>query len=298
MSRRDRWAEASRLAAGAWQWTQAALDRGPAQNFEAELDARFARVKTNVGTYGTDPFGFDPRFARRFASLGARLYRHYFRVACFGIEQLPAGRCLLVANHSGQLPYDGMMIAMACFLQAEPPRAVRSMVDRFVPSVPFVSPALARLGQVLGTPDNCRRLLAAEEVIQCFPEGTNGLNKTFDRRYRLQRFGAGFARLALEMRAPVVPVAVVGAEEQAPSLGNARALAKLLGLPALPITPAPLFGALPLPVRYRLHFGAPIDLGADGRRDEQAVAEKVQAVKAQLQALVDAGVAARPAVFW
>ena len=292
------WNQTRRVASGLWRRTQAALDTAGVRDFEAELDARFARVRTNVGAYGVDPFGFDPSFARKFASVGARLYRHYFRVACFGIDQLPQGRCLLVANHSGQLPYDGMMIAMACFLQAEPPRAVRSMVDRFVPSVPFVSPALARLGQVLGTPDNCRRLLASEEVIQCFPEGTGGLNKTYDRRYRLQRFGHGFMRLALQMRAPVVPVAVVGAEEQAPSLANVRSVGKLLGLPALPITPAPLFGALPLPVRYRLHFGAPIDVCADDERNEHAVARKVKDVKTQLQALLDAGVAARSAVFW
>lgn len=261
------------------------------------LEARFARIKTNLGPYGVDPFGFDPSYVRKFIGIGTWLYRHYFRVEAMGLAHLPQGRCLLVANHSGQLPYDGMMIAMACFLQAEPPRAVRSMVDRFVPTLPFVSPALARLGQVLGTPDNCRRLLAAEEIIQCFPEGTGGLNKTFDQRYRLQRFGQGFMRLAMQMQAPIVPVAVIGAEEQAPSLYNAKPVAKLLGLPALPITIAPAFGAIPLPARYRIYFGPPQTFAADAGDDDEVVARNVQQIKASLQAMLDAGVAARTSVF-
>ena len=264
----------------------------------AEVNERLARVRTNVGPYGVDPFGFDPEYARRFLRFGSWLYRHYFRCETTGIHNLPRGRALLVANHSGQLPYDGMMIAMACFLEAEPPRGVRSMVDRFVPNVPFVSPALARLGQVLGTPSNCRRLLASEEIIQVFPEGVHGLNKAWKKRYKLQRFGQGFVRLALEAKAPIVPVAVVGAEEQAPSLSPMKPLARLLGLPAVPLTPAPFFGLLPLPVRYRLHFGEPIVLDGDANEEDEVVFDKVRQVKRALQALLDDGVRSRPHVFY
>ena len=138
---------------------------------------------------------------------------------CTGSSSVPAeGRVLLVSNHSGQLPFDGAMIEIAFLIDRDPPRAVRALMDTWVPTLPFVSTFMARCGQVVGTPENCRRLLAADEALLVFPEGTRGLNKLFRERYKLQRFGHGFMRLALESGAPVVPVAVVGAEEQAPGL--------------------------------------------------------------------------------
>lgn len=279
-------------------WSASVSEQLANMGTPAEVNERLARVRTNLGPYGVDPFGFDPDYARRFLRVGSWLYHQYFRCEAFGLEQLPKGRALLVANHSGQLPYDGMMIAMACFLVGEPPRAVRSMVDRFVPNMPFVSFALARLGQVLGTPSNCRRLLENDEVIQVFPEGVAGLNKPFKHRYRLQRFGQGFMRLALETKTPIVPVAVVGAEEQAPSLSAMKPLAKWLGLPALPLTPAPLCGLVPLPVRYRLHFGEPMLFSGDANDDEDAISSKVRQVKRALQQMLDEGVRQRPRVFW
>lgn len=263
-----------------------------------QMLARIDRIKTELGPEGVDPFGFDPAYVRQLIGFGSWLYRYYFRCQVFGIDNLPEGRCLLVANHSGQLPYDGMMIALSAFFDGEPPRAVRSMVDRFVPNVPFVSPTLARLGQVLGTPKNCERLLADEQAILVFPEGVQGLNKLYRDRYQLQRFGTGFMRLALKMRAPIVPVAVIGAEEQAPSFANLKGLAKMVGLPALPLTVAPFFGALPLPTRYRLHFGQPMVFQGDGDDEEPLVAAHVRDVKQRLQAMVVDGVAAREHIFW
>ena len=98
-----------------------------------------------------------------------------------GIERVPAdGRVLLVSNHSGQLPFDAAMIELALLLDMDPPRIARALVERWVPTLPFVAPFFARLGQVVGTPENCRRLLAAEEALLVFPEGVRGLNKTFD----------------------------------------------------------------------------------------------------------------------
>lgn len=263
-----------------------------------EMLTRIDRVKTQLGPEGVDPFGFDPAYVRQLIGFGSWLYRYYFRCQVHGIENLPAGRCLLVANHSGQLPYDGMMIALSAFFEGEPPRAVRSMVDRFVPNTPFVSPTLARLGQVLGTPQNCERLLGDDQAILVFPEGVAGLNKLYLDRYKLQRFGHGFMRLALKMRAPIVPVAVIGAEEQAPSFANLRGLAKMVGLPALPLTIAPLFGAIPLPTRYRLHFGTPMTFAGDADDEEPQVAARVQEVKRRLQSMIHDGVAAREHIFW
>ena len=263
-----------------------------------ELAARLERIPNQLGPYGVDAFGFDPRYLQRFLGLGAWAYSRYFRCQTYGIENIPAGRCILVGNHSGQLPYDGAMIATAVFLRGEPPRVVRAMVERFVPSTPFVSPFLARCGQVLGTPANCRRLLANEEIIQIFPEGTHGLNKTWRSRYQLQRFGQGFMRMAMEMRAPIVPVAVIGAEEQAPTLANLRGLARLLGLPALPLTLAPLGGLIPLPSRYRIYFGTPQLFHGDANDDDDLIVPKVDSVRATLQTMIERGLAAREHIFW
>jgi 1-acyl-sn-glycerol-3-phosphate acyltransferase len=264
----------------------------------AELEERLGRLPTKLGAYGVDPFGFDPLYIRRYLGPIVWAYRHYFRCQTFGIENVPEGRCLILANHSGQLPYDGAMIAAAVFLERDPPRAVRAMVERFVPSTPFVSPFLARFGQVLGTPENCRRLLGAEEVIQIFPEGVAGLNKTWKDRYKLQRFGQGFMRLAIEMNTPIVPTAVIGAEEQAPSLANLKRVGRMFGLPAFPLTIAPFAGIVPLPTRYRLYFGEPMRFTGDANDEDEVITGKVEQVKARLQTMIDEGLAAREHVFW
>ncbi len=269
---------------------------------DPELEARVDRIATKLGPYGVDPFGFDPEFLKKVVGLGAWFYRSYFRCECFGSENLPPGRAMLIANHSGQLPFDGAMITVALFLERDPPRYVRSMVERFVPSTPFVSMFLARCGQILGTPENCRRLLAAEEAILAFPEGVTGINKTWKHRYKLQNFGTGFMRLAIENHTPVVPVAVIGAEEQAPSFYNARFIGKLFGMPAFPITPTnpwlPLLGLLPYPTKYRIYFGEPLTFAGDANEEDDVVRQKVETVKSKLQAMLDEGLSKREHVFW
>lgn len=264
----------------------------------AAIEERLARVSTNLGPYGVDGFGFDPAALRRVLPSAAWMYRRYFRVATTGAHRIPEGRCMLIANHSGQLPFDAAMIIMAAFLEREPPRMVRSMVERFVPNTPFVSPILARLGQVLGTPANCRRLLEAEELIQIFPEGVRGLNKTFRRRYQLARFGHGFMRLAIQMQCPIVPVTVIGAEEQAPSLMNLRPVARFLGLPSFPLTVTPGFGLFPLPTRYRIAFGEPMYFGGHANDEEAVISRKVHQVRAVMREMLRDGIAARKHIFW
>ncbi len=279
----------------AWQRAQGRVADGLA---DATLQRRLEGMRFALGPYGVDPFGFDPAYIRHLIGPLAWLYRRYFRVQLSGIEHVPDGAALFVANHSGQLPYDGAMIGMGLFLEREPPLFLRSMVERFVPSTPFLSPALARCGQVLGTPDNCRRLLEAQQSILIFPEGVGGLNKSWDQRYRMQRTGTGFLRLAIEQRVPIVPVAVVGAEEQAPSFGSLRMAGRLLGLPGLPITPAPLFGLVPLPSRYRISFGPPMRFDGDANDEDAVIRAKADEVVACLQKMLDRGVAARRHVFW
>ncbi len=273
------------------RWVDARL--GP----EYEEATRALAVRQNE--YGFDPFGFH-RDSLRYAALIARFfYRDWFRTETFGLEQLPrSGGLLLVANHSGQLPFDGVCIGASMLLDAHPPRLVRTMVERFVPAVPFASYLFNRWGQITGTPDNCRRLLADGATILVFPEGARGISKPFSERYRLQDFGLGFMRLALQANTPIIPVAVIGAEEQAPAV-NLKPLARALGLPAFPVVPfPPFFPLVPLPTRYRLHFGAPLTFTGDPDDDDETITDKVRVVKSSIQSLIQLGLEERKNVFW
>jgi 1-acyl-sn-glycerol-3-phosphate acyltransferase len=276
-----------RLRGAMEKWTLA--QGGP------ELEARLARLVAPQNEYGVDPFGLELDFAKAAIAPVLWLYRSYFRVQTHDVEQVPAGRVMLVSNHSGQLPLDGAMIAMALLLEAEPPRVVRAMVEKWAPTLPFVAPFFARIGQVVGTPENCKRLLAAGETIMVFPEGTRGLNKTYDKRYRLQEFGSGFMRIALETQTPIVPVAVVGAEEQAPAFFDFKPVARILGFPALPVTPTLL--PLPLPVKYHLWFGAPLRFSGSAEDDDGELERKVYEVKQAIESLLERGLAARGSIF-
>lgn len=259
--------------------------------------ARLEKLTPPRNEYGIDPYGFDAEFAVAAVAPLLWLYRKYFRVTLHGIERVPSeGRVVLVANHSGQLPFDAAMIEVACLIEKDPPRAVRALVDRWVPTLPFVSTFMARCGQIVGTPENCRRLLAAGEAILVFPEGVRGLNKPFSQRYQLQRFGPGFLRLALESGAPIVPIGVVGAEEQAPALLDVKPLAKLLSFPAFPITPTLL--PLPLPARYHIHFGEPMRFQGSPDEEDEVLERKVDEVEDAVRALLARGLAERKHVYW
>ena len=151
---------------------------------------------------------------------------------------------------------------------------------------------------ITGTPENCRRLLGSEEAVLVFPEGARGISKPFSKRYQLADFGKGFLRLALEMQAPIVPVAVVGAEEQAPAV-NVKPLAKLLRTPSFPVVPYPPFVPLvPLPVKYRVYFGTPMTFTGDPDDDDTVLDEQVKQVKNAIQSMIHVGLQARKNVFW
>ena len=264
-----------------------------------DLAGRTKALVVRENEYGYDPFGLSRDSLKNAIRISQFLYRYYFRAEAYGVEHVPpAGRMVIVSNHSGQLPWDGLVIGAALFLEPARPRLVRSMVEHFVPSVPFASYLFNRWGQVVGTPENCRRLLAQDEAILVFPEGARGISKPFSKRYQLEPFGTGFMRLALEANAPIVPVAVIGAEEQAPAI-NLRRLARLVGVPSLPIVPYPPFVPLvPLPVKYRLHFGEPMTFGGDPDDDDEALAEKVTSVKRRIESMIHLGLRARKHVFW
>jgi 1-acyl-sn-glycerol-3-phosphate acyltransferase len=284
---------------GVGDWLRTRVDRFVDSRLGHDYHARSRALMVRENEYGFDAFGFNREWIKYAALVARFLYRDYFRCEVHGIEQVPpAGRVLLVANHSGQLPFDGLAIATALLLDAQPPRVLRTMVERFVPTVPFASYLFSRWGQITGTPENCRRLLAEDEAILVFPEGARGISKPFSQRYQLQEFGSGFMRLALETRTSIVPVAVVGAEEQAPAF-NLKPMARLLGTPAFPIVPYPPFVALlPLPVKYRIYFGEPMWFHGDADDDDEALDSHVRQVAHRIQSMIHLGLRERRRVFW
>jgi 1-acyl-sn-glycerol-3-phosphate acyltransferase len=265
-----------------------------------EFNERLARVPLNLTATGVDEFGMDPQWTKWALASVAFLHRKYFRTEILGKENVPAGRILLISNHSGQVPIDAALIGASLFMDVEPPRFMRAMVEKWTQTLPFVSLLFARVGQVVGVPENAKRLLENDEALLVFPEGVRGISKSFDKRYQLQDFGLGFMRLALETNTPIVPVAVIGGEEQYISVGNFGSLAKILRMPNMPILPQLLlpFGVLPLPTRYRIYFGEPMRFEGDPDDDDAVIEEKVFVVKATIQSMVNRGLKARKSVFF
>ena len=190
---------------------------------------------------------------------------------------------------------------MAMLLEAEPPRLVRGMAEYYLPQIPFFNVRLHRAGSVVGTPHNCIQLLENEEAVMVFPEGARGFVKPFSRRYQLQRFGLGFLRLALETETPIVPIGIVGSEEQSPAFADVKWLGGLVGSPAFPITPLfpwlGLAGFLPLPVKFRIRFGAPLRFEGDPNDDDAHIEKHVEVVKDRIRELLAEGLEERQSWF-
>ena len=194
-----------------------------------------------------------------------------------------------------------MLIGAAMFLDAEPPRIIRSMVEKWTQTLPFVGTTFSRVGQVVGVPENARRLLELGEAILVFPEGARGISKPFAERYQLTDFGLGFMRLALETDTPIVPVAVIGAEEQYISFGNVGRRGqgpRLAELPAHPAVCSSPAGSCPLPTKYRIHFGEPMCFEGDPDDDDAVIEEKVARVKGTIQSMLNRGLKERQSIFW
>lgn len=262
-----------------------------------EIDQRIRRLPTKLNEYGYDPWGFQPTVVAHALVGAAIFYRYWFRAETHGIEDLPRGRMLVIGNHAGQVAIDAMMISTAMALEADPPRIVRGMAEYWLPTVPFINVLMARTGSVVGTRKNCVDLLEAEEAVIAFPEGVRGISKLYNERYQLKDFGLGFMRLALEARAPVVPVAVIGSEEQAPSIANVGWLARLLGLPAFPVTLTwphlGLLGLIPFPVKYRIYFGEPMYFEGYHNDEDEVIRQKVEQVKQRIETMIEAGLEER-----
>jgi 1-acyl-sn-glycerol-3-phosphate acyltransferase len=253
-----------------------------------------------------DDFGFDPVYEKKVQPLFDFLYEKYFRVEVSGIENVPGeGRCLLVANHSGTLPYDGVMIKVAVKRAHAAKRDVRWLAEDFIFHFPFLGSFSNRIGAVRACQENAERLLRKEALVAVFPEGVKGIGKLFKERYRLQRFGrGGFIKLCLRTGTPIVPVAVIGAEEANPMIGRIEYLSKAIGVPYIPVTPTfPLLGPLglvPAPTKWKIAFGERVDLnyGPEAADDELLVGRLAEEVRGTIQAMLDRGVGTRQSIFF
>ena len=218
-----------------------------------------------TGDYEVDEFGFDPELLDSVLMAPMRpLYSRYFRVETRGLENVPdTGSALVVANHSGTVALDSVMTQLALLDHHPAHRNLRMLGANLVFSLPFVGEIARKGGHTLACAPDAERLLSEGELVGVWPEGFKGVGKPFSQRYKLQRFGrGGFVAAALRTGSPIIPVSIVGAEEIYPVLGNAKFIARLLGLPYFPLTPTfpwlgPL-GMVPLPSKWIIEFGEPI----------------------------------------
>jgi 1-acyl-sn-glycerol-3-phosphate acyltransferase len=253
-----------------------------------------------------DDFGLDEQTIRHARPVLEYLRRHYWRVDVAGIDELPAdGPVLLVANRSGILPYDGLMISHVVAESISERCRPRFLVADWLITLPFVQPFLARVGGVRACRENADRLLRTGRSVVAFPEGLKGAGKVFRQRYRLKRFGrGGVVRVAIEVGVPMVPVAVIGAEEAHPVLFKMETLARSIGVSFIPVTPTfpalgPL-GLLPLPSKWSIRFGTPIEtehLGARTAQDELLVSRMTEELRSEIQTMVDEDLRSRPGIW-
>ncbi len=254
----------------------------------------------------TDEFGYDRRFAEVVRPLLEFLYTVWWRVEPAGMENVPDdGAALIVANHSGVLPWDGAMIKVALRHEHPARRECRLLALDMFALLPVLAPWLAKQGEVRANPVNAERLLKRGELVGVFPEGVKGVGKPFKRRYKLARFGrGGFVRVALRTGAPIVPCAVVGAEEIHPMIGSADWVGRPLGFPYFPITPTfphlgPL-GVVPLPSKWTIDFGEPIPVESYGREaadDVMLVNRLSEQVRSTIQRMIDGRLARRRSIW-
>ncbi len=240
----------------------ASYESQPASTTATAAPAPAARPFHGPPPPSPDPFGLDPEFRRGWLTPLRFLFERYWRIETSGLEHVPdCGAALIAANHSGAVPADAFMLAVALELR-RPARCLRVLYDRFVDALPMLGPTYRRLGGVSASLANAELLLQRGEVVGLFPEGIAGVEKRCTDRYRLRPFKTGTARLAVRTGAPIVPVSIVGAEEAYPVVARLYRLGRLVGVPWIPVTATfPLCGiagALPLPTKWRIHFGEPI----------------------------------------
>jgi 1-acyl-sn-glycerol-3-phosphate acyltransferase len=270
-----------------------AADRG----LERKIAGALAFLRRRVtGDYEVDEFGFDAELTDSVLLAPFRpLYDSWFRVETRGIENIPdAGGALVVANHSGTVPIDGIMTSLAVHDHHPSRRYLRALGADLVFQLPFVGEFARKSGTTVACQPDAERLLSGGELVGVWPEGFKGIGKPFSERYKLQRFGrGGFVSAALRSKVPIIPTAIVGAEEIYPIIGNLKSLARLLGVPYLPVTLTfpwlgPL-GLVPLPSKWIIEFGEPMraDRYPDGAADDpMLIFELTDQVREAIQQMI------------
>ena len=276
--------------------------------FDPAIKAAFAAVTRVMRERIPDPatlpdFGFDPEFLKTVAPVLEFLWSRYFRIRLTGMENVPAeGAALLVANHSGGLPYDGAMLMHAMHAHHPAHRPLRPLVASFAFQSAWMRPVVARIGGVRASMQNALALCRTGQLIGVFPEGLRGVGKLYRERYRLTYFGrGGFVRLARTAGVPIIPVAIVGAEETHPVLAKLTRVAQPLGLPYIPITPTfPLLGPLgllPVPTKWSIKIAEPMHL-PPGAGSKEETLEMAETVRSKLDHMIAELLAARRSVLF
>lgn len=250
-----------------------------------------------------DPWGLSIDQLMKTVKLAYPLYKSYFKVQVFGTQHLEEKQYMMVSNHTGQIAIDGMLVTAAFLLDTPNPKLLRTMVERFITSLPFCGQFFMENGAVLGDRSNCYHLLNRGESILVFPEGVKGIAKSTSEYYQVKNFTRGFFRLALRAKKDILPIAVIGAEEFYPYVHQAKMIAKLLKLPALPITPTfPLLGPLgliPMPSPVDIHIGKPYPIPEDLSPDapDNEIDEHVYKIEQAVKDLIRIGLKQRRE-FW
>lgn len=264
------------------------------------------RTKFKDTGFGYDIFGYEWESGLYGYLVARTLYKYYFRAEGEGIENVPTeGRAVMASNHAGITPMDAVTIVVDCVQNCNPPRMPRAVIEKMFTKLPYADVIMKRLGQVIGVRGNFEELLKNDEIVLVFPEGARGMGKTFPNRYQLVKFNVGFVELAIEQEAPIIPVAVVGSEEQAPIIFNYPPLGKLLGTPVFPITPTwPLLGPIgliPLPTKYYIRYGEPLNFhktpGKAALSDAATIKGLADQVRAKVQEMLDEMLPQRGGIF-
>ena len=279
-----------------------AVESEGSESFETFIRRRLA------GDYEVDDFGYDPHLARQILLPLARpLYENYFRVKALGVDRVPSsGPALLVGNHSGSIAIDAVMVSYAVATEHPEKRAVRNVAADLVFTLPFVGALARKMGTAVATEEDADELLRRGELVGVYPEGYKGVGKGWKERYKLQRFGrGGFIETALRSRVPIIPVAIVGAEEAYPMIADAKFLARAIGAPYFPVTPTfPLLGPLgmiPYPSKWIIEFGSPVpmdDYPDDAADDAMLVFDLADRIRDTIQQMLYRNLARRKGVFF
>lgn len=261
---------------------------------DQKISEVFTVLKDKYKDY-KDPWGFNLELCEKTLRKLVPLYRSYFKVRVFGVENVQDHSYIVTSNHTGQLPLDGMLITIAFLLEVAPPRVLRAMVERFMAQLPFLGDFTAQTGSILGDRANCSYLIDHGESILVFPEGVRGISKNTPDYYKLRHFSEGFYRIALQKKTPILPVCVIGAEEMFPFVFHSKRLAKMLKVPAIPLTA----NVIPLPSPIDIYIGKeiPIPEHLEAEASDKDIKENVYHIENTIKRMLITGLKNRRPFF-